>query len=422
MRRLLALFLFFVLASPASALELTERDQLTPRLSELTFASPSVPGGQTKARVLVPSGYDPAKRYPVLFLLHGALDNYASWTDKGDAEAITKDFGAIVVMPDTGEKAGYVDWWNSGAFGPPAWETYHLGELLPWIDGHYPTNGLRAISGLSMGGYGTMHYAARRPDLFVAAAAFSPAVDLHDRPMRALGELEDAADGYEKTPYGSYVTDEIRFSGHNPLDLAGNLDGLKLVVRTGNGQGGGPGGDTGDPVEMDVYEQAKRFHARLDQLGIEHVWDDYGAGGHTWFYWQRSLRQTLPIFAAAFADPPERPSPFTYRSIDRSFSVYGWRVEVTRPALEFAELRDASRAGFELRGSGDAVVRTAPLFRPKRRMSVRIGDVRRRLRVDSKGRLHVPVAIGPGNPYQEASPQAKATGGTKVHAVRVVIG
>ena len=69
-------------------------------------------------------------------------------------------------------------------------------------------------------------------------------------------------------------------------------------MRTGNGMPGGPGGDTGDPIEPEVHEMSVAFHDRLDELGIAHVWDDYGAGGHTWFYWQRDLRQLMPTLRA----------------------------------------------------------------------------------------------------------------------------
>ena len=95
-----------LLLVPASAganpLQLVEQHAIDSRLSELTFRTPSVTG-DTKVRVLVPEGYDAsgATRYPMLLLLHGASDDYRSWTDKGNAEAATKSLNAIVVMPDS---------------------------------------------------------------------------------------------------------------------------------------------------------------------------------------------------------------------------------------------------------------------------------------------------------------------------------
>ena len=64
-------------------------------------------------RVLLPRGYrsDTARRYPVLYLLHGADSDYRSWTRFGDADAITARSPIIVVMPDGGTDGWYTDWY-----------------------------------------------------------------------------------------------------------------------------------------------------------------------------------------------------------------------------------------------------------------------------------------------------------------------
>ena len=139
MRRvaLLAAALLAVAAPPASAeLTVTDTQQLTPRLSELTMTTPSF-DFPAKVRILVPAGYgaDPAKRYPVLYLLHGSFDTSASWTTKGDAENITAGVPMIVVMPPMtgkGDAGGWAsDWRNEGRGGPPQWETFCIDERIP---------------------------------------------------------------------------------------------------------------------------------------------------------------------------------------------------------------------------------------------------------------------------------------------------
>jgi len=242
-------------------------------------------------------------------------------------------------------------------------------------------------------------------------------------PLVATNSASDLGDG-DASPYGPYATEQVRWRGHNPTELAVNLAGLRLTLRTGNGLPGGPGGDPGDPVEMEVHEEAINMHEELERLKIPHVWDDYGAGGHTWFYWQRSLRQTLPALLATFADPPAPPRTFTHKSIDPSFSVYGWDVTIDRPALEFAELQDASRDGFELVGSGTATVRTARVARARARVTAKVSTlngpvVTRRLRADAQGRVRLALDLGPGNAAQQDTPQARLAGGTKVRRVRV---
>jgi S-formylglutathione hydrolase FrmB len=382
-------------------------------------------------RILLPTDYDASgkTRYPVLYLLHGSIDDYKSWTDKGDAEAITRGVPLIVVMPDAGQFGNYTNWYNGGAFGPPEWETYHVGQLIPWIDAHYPTLAKRkgrAVAGLSMGGGGAMSYAARHPDLFVSAASFSGAVDTNSPAIQGLNTASGLSDG-SRTPgaiFGQRQTDEVRWRAHNPWDLAGNLDGLSLTLRTGNGAPGGPGGDSGDPVEAEVHTESVNMHNQLVGLGIPHVWDDYGAGGHAWYYWQRDLRETLPDIMKTFVHPPAAPSPFDFRAVEPSYSVYGWRVRINRPALEFSELQGAGPRGFKLLGSGTAKVRTARYYKPRSivRASIRTGNGTKtlKLKAGKQGRVTVAVPIGPGNPDQQYSPEAAASG-TTVHAAKVML-
>jgi S-formylglutathione hydrolase FrmB len=372
---------------------------------------------------MLPDGYDAAgaTRYPVLYLLHGCCDDYRSWTDKGDAEKITAGLPLIVVMPDAGQAGFYTDWYNAGAGGPPAWETYHVGQLIPYVDAHYRTvaaRGGRAVAGLSMGGFGTMSYAARHPDLFVAAASFSGAVDNMD-PGGESGDALAIADGNAPTgTWGPRASEEARWRAHNPIDLAENLRGLSLTVRTGNGQPGGPYGGGPDAIESTVHRMSTTFHERLTALGLPHVWDDYGPGAHDWPYWQRDLRETLPSIMATLAAPPAPPSPFSFTAVEPRYEIYGWSVALDRPVLEFSRLERASAAGFTLAGSGTATVTTPPRYRAGRAYEVTVKGATTRVAADDAGRLRIPVALGPANAEQQFRPGAD----TKVHRVAVIIG
>jgi hypothetical protein len=110
-----------------------------------------------------------------------------------------------------------------------------------------------------------------------------------------------------------------------------------------------------------------------------------------------------------FAHPVAPPSPFTYTSIDPTYDVWGWRVAIERPALEFSRLVDAGAEGFELVGSGAATVTTAALFAPDTSVTVHVDDATGRHEVatvaDQGGAIRVPVSLGPGNPEQQLSPQ-----------------
>jgi diacylglycerol O-acyltransferase/trehalose O-mycolyltransferase len=247
-------------------------------------------------RVLLPARYgaQPARRYPVLYLLHGRDGDYRGWTAYGDAERITARSPLIVVMPDAGRIAAYTDWYRDGAPVRPRWETYHVGELVPWVDARFRTIAARrgrAIAGLSMGGFGALSYAARHPATFAAAASFSGALE--------IGSAE---------AWGPRTSNAARWRGHLPIALAPRLRSLALVeLRTGNGRPGAldrRGTKAGCPacvIERFLRPMNVRLHERLRRLGIRHVWDDYGPGTHDWPYWRRDLRKTLPDLMRALA-------------------------------------------------------------------------------------------------------------------------
>jgi S-formylglutathione hydrolase FrmB len=403
-----AAWLLFAPGADAAGVQLVGQQRIDARMLELTLRTPAV-SGPTKVRVLLPSGYGRGtRRYPVLYLLHGAVDNYRSWTDKGDAEALTAGRPLIVVMPDSGPGGGYVNWWNGGLQGPPAWETYHLRQLIPFVDRRFRTVGRRAgraVAGLSMGGFGAMSYAARHPDLFTAAAAFSGAVDTGNGGIKAV--TGDAV-------YGPTATQQVRWRGSNPVDLAPNLRGVQLSLRTGDGRPGGPFGGGPDGIEAVVHTANVTLHQRLRALRIPHLWDDYGPGTHTWPYWRRDLQQTLPRLMAAFRRGSRPTARFTYRAISPRYRIYGWRVAVKRPALEFSTLRSHARNGFSLTGSGTAHVVTARLFPARTRVLVTarfsFGKPRHTVvRADPSGRLTLTLTLGPGNTAQEDTAGARTS-------------
>ena len=273
-------------AAAASPLKLQSERHIDDRLVELRLRTSHVEGS-TAVRVLLPESYAGSKRrYPVLYLLHGAIDNYTAWTAKGDAERLTAGLPLIVVMPDSGLGGGYTDWYNGGSGGPPAWESYHVGQLLPFVDKRYRTTGSRARRGTVDGRRRGHELRSPAPGPVHRRGQLLGRRRPHQRPDRGR---------HRRQPYGPFATQELRWRARNPVDLAGNLRGLALTIRGGNGQPGGPlGGTQLDPVELVTHQAETALHERLDRLGIAHVWEDYGPGNHTWPYWRRDLRQTLP--------------------------------------------------------------------------------------------------------------------------------
>jgi S-formylglutathione hydrolase FrmB len=412
--------------SDPGALTLVSTTRIDARTYDLVFHTADL-DADSPVRVVLPDGYaaSPTQHYPVVYLLHGCCDNYTSWWNLG-AETLTAGMPVIVVMPDGGPGGFYSDWYNLGRGGPPRWEDYHVGHLIPWIDGHLRTvasRSGRAIAGLSMGGF-ALSYAARHPDLFVAGAAFSGAVDTNYLPAGQVDGAISALD-FPAVPdqvWGDRASSEVVWRAHNPWDLAENLAGMQLTLRTGNGDTGGPynQGCCPDAIEMLVHQQSLDLHEQLLTLGIPHVWDDYGPGCHCGAYWTRDLKETLPSFLATFANPPPAPIPFNYLSAEPAYSVYGWSVTMQRPAQEFSELSQVRPSGFQLAGSGSATVLTAAWYRPGQRYRVTIDGVPSTLRADGFGRLRLALPLGPGNQFQEYTAAGDAAG-TRVYVATVTV-
>lgn len=404
-------------APPLNPLRLIAQQQLSARLMELSFATPALASddsetsavyGTGKVRVLLPAGYaGDSRRYPVLYLLHGAAGNFKDWTDQGNAEQLTAGLPLIVVMPDGGQVGEYSDHYNNGQYGTPAYETYHIGQLMPWIDGHLRTLATRegrAVAGLSMGGFGAMSYAARHPDQFISASSFSGAVDTNSEVQWPITPV---------VIFGSRQSEEVRWRGSNPVDLAINLRGMRLTLRTGNGMVG-EGQSNPDPVEVGVHEESSNLHAQLTTLGLDHVWDDYGPGGHAWSFWQRDLEKTLPDILAAFATPPPQPATVAFTSISNHYQVFGWQVSLQRPVLEFSTLSAANIDGFTLEGTGLATVRTPAVYQPLALYRVAAvgpdGPTELILPADATGSLVVPVSMGFASVFQQFTAPALAAG------------
>jgi S-formylglutathione hydrolase FrmB len=138
--------------------------------------------------VYLPPGYvtDKNRRYPVIYFLHGFTDSDAKWFGRDGKHWInlpdvlnrghaTGGFPeAIVVMPD-GSNAFQGSFYSSSVtIGD--WETFVAEELVQAVDARYRTLAARESRGLaghSMGGYGAMRLAMKRPDVFSSVYAMS---------------------------------------------------------------------------------------------------------------------------------------------------------------------------------------------------------------------------------------------------------
>jgi enterochelin esterase-like enzyme len=231
--------------------------------------------------VILPPGYDrDSRRYPVLYLLHGAAGGANEWVEIGIHKAADGLWSAgaiepfIIVLPEGGSS-----YWLNHADGGPRWGDYVVEDLVREIDSTYRTvadRDHRAIGGLSMGGDGALQLALNRPDVFGIAGGHSPTTRLT----------------YDRRP-GAFYGDETYWQHHNPLWLIQNKDTARLLKIWI---------DMGDD---DVWlPSAEALHEALLDQDVEHQYAEL-PGSHEAEYWIGYQDQYLRFYAEAFtaADP-----------------------------------------------------------------------------------------------------------------------
>ncbi|MEV4313967.1 alpha/beta hydrolase family protein [Actinocrispum sp. NPDC049592] len=287
---------------PMAAARVVSENRLGTRMLDITIDSPAL-GAAVPVRLLLPPGWTPgsSRSWPVLYLLHGAGDDYTSWTRSTDVSALVQQQEMLVVMPSGGRDGFYSDW-RTGQH----WETFHLTEMLPIIERGYGASGTRVIAGLSMGGFGAMSYAARHPGMFQAAASYSGL--LHTRQSARSTSLIQGVlvkDGYDPFAlWGDPIVNAAVWAGHNPYDLADRLLGIPLYVACGDGQVGPldpPGALPDFAIEPVCRDQSTAFIQRVRQLGGTVTANIYSPGTHNWGWWQRELHSSFPMLTTALA-------------------------------------------------------------------------------------------------------------------------
>lgn len=244
-----------------------------------------------KFAVYLPPDYESSGRsYPVLYLLHGSGDDQTGWVQFGEVLNITDKAIAngtatpmIIVMPDanTGRRGYFNDIkgdWN--------YEDFFFKELIPYVEKKYRTKTDkrgRAISGLSMGGGGTLMYAMHHPELFSSACPLSASVGplTFEDAKRSLTKANQSLSDTAITNY---------FNRHSAITLVNNMpEDQKKAVRWYI--------DCGD--DDFLYEGNSMLHIAMRKKEVPHEFR-VRDGGHTWTYWRASLPKVLEFVSDAF--------------------------------------------------------------------------------------------------------------------------
>lgn len=290
-------------ATPRYRPHVVSETQVAERQVDLAIASPAL-GETVNVRLLTPDGWDergPGDRWPVLFLLHGCCGDYTSWTAMTDVAELPELRHVLVVMPEAGDAGWYSDWWNEGDGGTPAWETFHLREVLPILSHEYGAGQQRVVAGLSMGGLGSLLYAGRHPGMFQAAASFSGVVHplAEGGPEWVMGFVERY--GFDPLRlWGDPVEQRSVWEEHDPAFLAKGLRRIPVYLSCGDGTAGvfdEPGAV--NPLEEHLLVENEQTAAALRDAKVEVTTDFYGGGTHSWPYWERGLHRSMPMLLDA---------------------------------------------------------------------------------------------------------------------------
>jgi len=240
------------------------------------YDSPAL-GMDRRITVYTPPGYEEGNEdYPVLYLLHGAGGDEEAWVSLGRAAQIMDNLIAsgkaepmIVVMPNGNVIQDAAPGEGSQGFYKPAFVvprtmdgSYEAAftDIIRFVESGYRVKAdqdHRAIAGLSMGGFHSLHISRYYPNTFDYIGLFSPAIL--------------PGDGVESEVYQN-MDETLRAQMENGYELywigIGKTDFL--------------------------YESVQNYRKKLDEMGMEYTYRE-SEGGHIWKNWRVYLTEFVPL-------------------------------------------------------------------------------------------------------------------------------
>lgn len=267
------------------------------RVETGTLVSEALRGARRPYYIYLPPGYDlPAfrhRRYPVVYLLHGAPGRAHDWVWGGQINAVANHLISdcrivpmIIMMPDGNgglqRDTQYVNRWD----GKENDATYIVRDVVSFVDHHFrtlPDSRFRAIMGNSEGGYAAVNLTAQYPNVFRVAVALS---------------------GYFRADPHELATSNNPF-GHDQHVLRANSPILRIPALPSKVR---------RSLHIFLYDGANdtdnapathAFARQLTRSQVPHYWDNQnaepiGALYHTWVYWRDSARDALGRISALF--------------------------------------------------------------------------------------------------------------------------
>ena len=231
-------------------------------------------------RVILPTDAKAGEKFSVIYLLHGLTGHFSNWTDKTKLVDYAARHRFIIVTPE-GDNGWYSD---SVATPNDKYESYIIRELIPEIEKKYPAiadRDHRVIAGLSMGGYGSIKFALKYPEMFTLAGSFSGALGATSWGEKTAGALIgksiDAIFGPEDS--------DIR-KANDIFRLARELTPERRKALPFIYQSCG--------TEDFLIKNNQDFLAILNEKTVAHEYREH-PGIHSWDFWDDQVREFLDL-------------------------------------------------------------------------------------------------------------------------------
>jgi len=234
-------------------------------------------GMERRMTIYTPAGYETSKiKYPVLYLLHGMGGDEEAWIALGRASQILDNLIAqgkakpmIVVMTNGNVSQEAAPGESTLGMYKPTFQLPHtmdgkfeetFTDVIKFIEGNYRVKAEksgRAIAGLSMGGFHSLHISRYYPNTFDYVGLFSAAI-MPD--AKVTSKVYDNVDGTLKTQMKNGY--KLYWIGIGKADF--------------------------------LYKNVTEYRAKLDGMGMKYTYRE-SEGGHTWTNWRVYLSEFAPL-------------------------------------------------------------------------------------------------------------------------------
>jgi len=292
-RLLIAAIILLVAASAAAQRRFGRDRDIIPEGSRVQYKAfrSQLLGRQIAYALYLPPSYQTSERtYPVVFFLHGANENEKRWSTRGRTDIMldrmveSGEIGEFIVAIPFGGNSFYTN-----SISGERWEDMITDEFIPMIESTTRAEGRRegrAVSGISMGGYGALKLAFKNPEFFGSVSAHSPMlIDDFATAAAQLGNARKRAGlFYELFDNIFGVSDSLVYwEANNPLRVARETDGLdELKIYF----------DCGTEDEYGFNIGVTQLSRILKARGIDHEFHLF-PGNHGWEYARQHTDESL---------------------------------------------------------------------------------------------------------------------------------